>query len=121
MVPNGVSLQRLASVLGVSMGHLLGESGLAPASASSSAALELFVDRYAPPDITPEEIAWLRGAPIGASDATPGVYVDLLHRIRSAAPSAAPNAPVPAPTRTGTRVKAQPSAEAVRKARGPRR
>jgi transcriptional regulator with XRE-family HTH domain len=119
MQPNAASLQRLASVLGVPLGHLLGDAG--PGPTATGPALHLFLERYAPADLTGEEIAWLRSAPVDPSGATPGMYLDLLHRIRDARQGTPAEAARPAPAKSGARAKAQPTAEAIRAARERRR
>ena len=113
MLPSTTSLQRIASVLGVTVAYLLGEAS--PVETIASEALETFLRSYAPPDLAPEELAWLRAAPIDPRVATPGQYLDLLHRLRTPSPRAeAPRAeePVrtrsqPPPVRTGRRAKVQ--------------
>lgn len=103
--PSTSSLQRLASVLGVSLAYLLGEEE--PAAGAGHPALETFLRAYAPADLGPEEIAWLRAAPIDPQRATPGQYLDLLHRLRTPSTEAAPRAArsQPPPSRTGKRTK----------------
>ena len=108
MLPSTTSLQRIASVLGVTVAYLLGEAS--PVEAVASEALETFLRSYAPPDLAPEELAWLRAAPIDPRVATPGQYLDLLHRLRT--PSSRAEEPVrtrsqPPPVRTGRRAKVQ--------------
>lgn len=95
--PNTASLSRLASVLGVSIGSLLGApEGGALGAGEPSPALETFLRAYAPPDLTASELAWLRAAPIDAALATPGQYVDLLHRLRTPAePAHVPGSSAP--------------------------
>lgn len=92
VLPSSSSLQRLAGAIGVSVAYLLGEerrdSELPPARETSEA-LSVFLDRYAPEDLTEAEMTWLRSAPIEASAASPGLYLDLLHRLRSSAPATA--------------------------------
>lgn len=102
--PSTLSLQRLAQVLGVSAAQLLGDDREA---AASNEALETFVRSYAPPDLSDAELAWLRAAPIDPAHATPGQFLDLLHRLRTPAPaSTSVRAPSQLPpTKTGKRAK----------------
>ncbi|WP_236519135.1 helix-turn-helix domain-containing protein [Sandaracinus amylolyticus] len=107
--PSPTSLSRLASVLGVTLAYLLGEEE--PVVPPLQEALETFLRSYAPPDLTPQETAWLRAAPIDPALATPGTYLDLLHRIRMPRPaSTIPPAPAaddeePSRNKTGRRAK----------------
>lgn len=108
VAPSMPSLHRLAGVLGVTVSHLLGEE---TAAQSVTEALSVFLLRYAPPDLTDAEIAWLRSTPVDPSAASPGLYLDLLHRLRTSAPA------TKAPT-TGARAKVRledlpPEARAV--------
>jgi transcriptional regulator with XRE-family HTH domain len=100
VAPSSSSLQRLAGVLAVSVAYLLGEETLA-VPRSVTEALSVFLLRYAPPDLTEEETAWLRAAPVDPSAASPGLYLDLLHRLRTSVPVA----PASAPPSTGRRAK----------------
>lgn len=118
-LPNSASLQRLAAILGVTLAHLLGED--VPVARGGNDAFETFLRSYAPADLTHEEVAWLRAAPIDASVATPGTYVDLLHRLRApaleaglASPSASRSEPPP--PRTGRRAKVRLDEASVRAA-----
>ncbi len=113
VAPSSASLQRLSGVLAVSVAYLLGEATLA-VPRSVTEALSVFLLRYAPPDLTEEEIAWLRAAPVDPGAASPGLYLDLLHRLRTSAPAA----PTEAPPSTGRRAKVRledlpPEARAV--------
>lgn len=113
-LPNHASLQRLASVLGVTMAHLLGDD--VPIASSDNEAVETFLRSYAPGDLTAQEVAWLRAAPMDAHSATPGKYLDLLHRLRAPSTEVVParrTEPPPSrrseapPARTGRRPKVQ--------------
>lgn len=119
-LPNHASLQRLASVLAVSLTHLLGED--APRASDGNEAVETFLRSYAPDDLTPEEIAWLRAAPIDAHVATPGKYLDLLHRLRAPASDAAsaPRRTEPPPPQTGRRARVQIDEAALPRTRAKR-
>lgn len=112
VAPSAASLQRLAGVLAVSVAFLVGEDTLA-VPRSITEALSVFLLRYAPPDLTEDETAWLRAAPVDPSAASPGLYLDLLHRLRTApaVPAANtvadPGAPAVPPS-TGRRAKVRP-------------
>ncbi len=129
-LPNSASLQRLAAILGVTLAHLLGED--APVARDGNEAFETFLRSYAPSDLSAQEVAWLRAAPIDASVATPGTYVDLLHRLRapaleasalesSAAASQTSGRTEPPPPRTGRRAKVQLAETSMRAAAKERR
>ena len=77
--PSLPSLQRLAEYLGVSLDHLLGNEP----GANDSEAFRVFLESYAPQDLSEAERRWLEAAPFGDREPSPGVYVDLLHRLRS--------------------------------------
>jgi transcriptional regulator with XRE-family HTH domain len=107
VAPSMPSLHRLAAVLGVTVSHLLGEESTAR---SVTEALSVFLLHYAPPDLSEAEIAWLRSTPVDPSSASPGLYLDLLHRLRTSATVAKPT--------TGARAKVRlddlpPEARAV--------
>ena len=90
--PSPESLRKLAAYLDVTVDHLLRNAG-APvdAPALDGTALEEFLSSWAPGDITDEEIAWLRAAPVDPDGATPGDYVNMLHGLRSTArPASSP-------------------------------
>ena len=114
VAPSSASLQRLSGVLAVSVAFLLGEQTLAvPRSVTET--LSVFLLRYAPADLTGEETAWLRAAPVDPSAASPGLYLDLLHRLRTQDAGATT---APAPPITGRRAKVRledlsPAARAV--------
>lgn len=103
--PTTASLQRLASVLGVSLAYLVGDEP--PVAAGSNPALDTFVRAYAPSDLTSGELGWLRAAPLDPAAATPGQYLDLLHRLRTPTSESAPARArtEPPPPRTGKRAK----------------
>lgn len=111
VAPSSSSLQRISGVLAVSVAFLLGEDTLA-VPRSVTEALSVFLLRYAPPDLTQDETAWLRAAPVDPGSASPGLYLDLLHRLRT---QVAAN---PKPPSTGRRAKVRledlpPAARAV--------
>ncbi len=78
--PSVASMRRIAEVLGVSIDFLLGVRD-EPALPAPSA-LEAFLARLAPDDLTEDEAQWLRKAPIDERAASPEDYRALLEGLR---------------------------------------
>lgn len=76
--PSYESLRRIGEALGVSIDYLLG------LSEARGGAIDRYLSELAPPDLSADEEAWLRSAPLRDPDADPRVYAELLERVRRA-------------------------------------
>lgn len=109
--PSIGSIRRIAELLGVSVDFLLGVRTDPAAPAPS--ALDRFLAELAPDDITEEETAWLRRAPVDERAASPEDYLALLEGLRRIGQR---------PPRSGRRRKVDAAAveTAIRRRRGGR-
>jgi transcriptional regulator with XRE-family HTH domain len=103
--PSLPSIRRIAEVLHVTVDALIGEGG-------PHTALAAFLSQLAPSDLTAEEEAWLRRAPVDHEGASPEDYRGLLDELRR----------ISSKPKSGRRLKVDPDAleRAIRKrANGP--
>ncbi|MEM9189923.1 MAG: helix-turn-helix transcriptional regulator [Myxococcota bacterium] len=98
--PSTDSLAKIAALLNVTVGHLLGHG---ETTVGPSTGLQEFLATFAPADLTEAEERWLRTAPVESG--SPGMYVDILHALRNGArPRTIPPRQDPAQSGTHARV-----------------